>query len=78
MTIIEFYDKTAIENIAGAMICRPEQVILIGNSKKQMKKSCETYQRILRNNGITTDLKYAVIERDSLSGIVDGLDKLVS
>lgn len=78
MTIIEFYDKTAIENIAGAMICRPEQVILIGNNKKQMKKSCETYQRILRNNGITTDLKYAVIERDSLSGIVDGLDKLVS
>ncbi len=39
MTIIEFYDKNAIENIAGALLCAPERVIFVGDKHKKMEKS---------------------------------------
>ena len=38
MTIIEFYDKVAIENIAGAMLCNADKIILVGDSKKKMER----------------------------------------
>ena len=37
MTIVEFFDKTAIENIAGTLLCKPEKVIFVGDKRKQME-----------------------------------------
>ena len=34
MTLIEFYDKSRIENIAGALITRADKLILIGDNLK--------------------------------------------
>ena len=38
MTIIEFYDKTPLENIASALLCSPDKVILVGDDKKSLEK----------------------------------------
>ena len=64
MTIIEFYDKNAIENIAGAMMCRPERVILIGYNHKKMADRSATYIDILKKNSINTEILYTVIENN--------------
>ena len=58
MTIIEFYDKNAIENIAGAMMCQPERVVLLGDNGEKMAKSCGIYRNVLAGNGINTELLY--------------------
>ena len=78
MTVIEFYDKNAIENIAGAMLCRPERVVLVGDNENKMAKSCRIYQNILQNNGINTELYYSVIDKTSLSNIVECLEEIVA
>ena len=52
MTVIEFFDKNSIENIAGAMLCRPDRVVLVGDNKRRMTKSCGIYQNVLKENGI--------------------------
>ena len=36
MTVIEFFDKNAIENMLSALLCQPDKVVYIGSSKKQM------------------------------------------
>lgn len=48
MTIIEFFDKASIENIAGALLCEPKQVILVGDKRKQLERTKSLYQNILR------------------------------
>ncbi|MBQ8408173.1 MAG: DUF1887 family protein [Clostridia bacterium] len=78
MTIIEFYDKNAIENIAGAMMCQPDRVVLVGDNREKMIKSCDTYQDVLRANGINTKLFYSVINKTNLSNIVEGLERVIA
>ena len=78
MTIIEFYDKASIENIIGAMLCKPSQVILVGDSKKQKgDKIAGHYQEILQKRGINTSISYRSINKNNLSSIVDELTKIV-
>ena len=43
MTIIEFYDKTSLDNIAGALLCNADHIILIGDNRKKMEKSKVAY-----------------------------------
>ena len=48
MTIVEFFDKTAIENIAGTMLCKPEKVIFVVDKRKQMEKGISVYSEVIR------------------------------
>ena len=78
MTIIEFYDKNALDNIAGALICRPEQIVLLGSNWYQMKNSSVAYKRVLRQNGISTDIKIVAVNKNDLSGVVEKLEQIVA
>lgn len=77
MTIIEFYDKVAIENIAGAMLCNADKIILVGDSESRMKKSRQVYQTILDNRGVNTTVSYYCINRNNLQNIVSVLTQIV-
>lgn len=78
MTIIEFYDKTSVENIAGALLCNPEKVIFVGNDRDQMEKSKKIYEDILKNRGITTQLECKSVNRNNLSAIVSYLESVIA
>lgn len=77
MTLIEFYDKTAIENIAGSLLCKPKRMILIGDSQRRMKNAAATYQSILAKKGIETEITFRSINRNNLQSIVATLEKIV-
>lgn len=77
MTIIEFYDKTSIENIAGTLLCAPENMVLIGGSEKQMEKSADLYRRILKKKGIATRIFCKSVNRNNLNEIVSTLADIV-
>lgn len=77
MTIIEFFDKTALENIASALFCKPERVILVGDHHKQMERAIEIYRDVLNKNDITTELSYEVIEKNNLQNIEEALAAIV-
>ncbi len=77
MTIIEFFDKAAIENIAGAFLCDPERVILVGDNKKKMDRSILLYQKILEKNGKHTEFISMSANRHDLQDIVEKLTSIV-
>ncbi len=77
MTIIEFYDKNAIENIASAMLCKPEKVIFVGDNHKHMERSIALYREILSKHSIDTELSYKAVNKNSFENIVDILSQIV-
>lgn len=49
MTYVEFFEKTAIENICASLIDMPERIIFIGNSSSE--KRTKKYQDALKSKG---------------------------
>ncbi len=77
MTIIEFFDKSAIENLAGALLCEPERVIYVGASPRRMQSSIAIYRDILAARGITTELSYKTVNKGQLDKIIRTLCGIV-
>ena len=77
MVIVEFYDDNALENICGALVCRPERVILVGADEEKLRESVDLYAGVLRDNNISTRLEYKVIELNSLGSVVERLSGIV-
>ena len=78
MTIIEFYDKTSLDNIAGALLCEVDHIILIGDNRSKMEASKAIYDKILQSRGKNTTISYISINRNKLSAIIKVLTKLIS
>lgn len=78
MTIIEFFDKSPLENIAGALLCRPERVIFIGDRRKQIEKSIDMYSRVLSRRGCNISMSYKTVSRNNLANIVSVLESIVA
>jgi len=77
MTIIEFYDKASIENIAGALLCEPQQVILVGDKRKQLERIKSLYQNILAKHNITTEISFKSVNKNNLQDIIMTLEQIV-
>ena len=78
MTIVEFFDKSPLENIAGALLCNPEHVIFVGGKKKKIEKSIEIYKKILDARGCRTEMSYKTANKNSLADIVGVLSEIVT
>lgn len=37
MTIVEFFDREMLENVAGALMFAPRHVALVGNNKQEIE-----------------------------------------
>ena len=78
VTIIEFYDKSAIENVAGALLFKPEKVVFVGDDQKKMKAGCARYEKILSARGIQTEFFCRSVNRKNLREIVCALSDIVA
>ena len=78
MTIIEFFDKSPLDNIAGALLCRPEKVIYVGDRKRHLENAIASYQRMLTARGIDIHMACRVVNRNKLSDIVETLRHIIS
>ena len=77
MTIIEFYDKASMENIASALLCEPQQVILVGDKRKQLERTKILYERILVKNNITTEISYISVSKNNIQDIISTLEQVI-
>ncbi len=78
MTIIEFFDENSIENIAGALLCRPKRVVFVGDGRKRIERSIENYRSVLLSKGIDSELLYRPISRYNLKETADSLADMVN
>ena len=78
MTIIEFFDKNAIENMLGALCCQPDRIIFVGHNRKQMEKHLVNYRDVIQRRGVNVELlPPRVMNRNNLPQIVASLSKIV-
>ena len=77
MTYIEFFDKTASENIAACLTYAPERVIYIGYGAKTMRKHIENYERVFRARGEQIDFLYKTVSKSNLDNAVSLLTEIV-
>ncbi len=78
MTVVEFFDTNAVENIISALMCAPERVILVGDSTKQMHKAKARYEQIVANHGGKVEFIPRGINRNNLQGIIDVLEDIIA
>ena len=77
MTVIEFFDKAAIENMLSALLCGPDRVIFIGDSAKRMNRSMSAYREVLANRGLSVELMCRSVRKNDLKAIVTALTEIV-
>ena len=56
MTIIEFFEKDAAENLCTCLAKALDRVILLGGTLKQMQKHADRYRGILADRGVEVEI----------------------
>ena len=77
MTVVEFFDKNAVENIVSSLLCKPDKVIFVGNDYKKMKASCDIYSEILSLKGINIEFECKSIDKNRLEKIIEVFSEIV-
>ena len=78
MTVVEFFDTNAVENIISMLLCAPEKVVLVGDSRKRMLKAKERYEDIAAAHGIPVTFLCETVNRNDLQDIIEKLDNIVA
>ena len=74
MTLVEFYDSKAIDNVIGALLLRPERVIFIGNNRGAMESRLPYYRAMLGERDIATEMIVRSVNRNSLTSTLATLE----
>lgn len=77
MTIVEFFDTNAVENIVSALLCAPEKVVLVGSNVKQMDKAKARYEEIVKKHVKEIPFSSVGIDRNNLDKIIEKLEEVV-
>ena len=78
MIVVEFFDKNAIENMLSAMLCQPEKVLFVGNSKKQMDTKLEVYREVLKTRCLENVVLDSIgLDQNNLAHIIEVLSGIV-
>ncbi len=77
MTVVELFDNCSVENIASALLCAPDKVILFGDNEKKMLKIKDVYSRIFEKRGVNVTFDCRKASRNNLTDIVNVLSDIV-
>ncbi len=77
MTYIEFFDKTATENICSCLTYTPDRVILIGDNSKKLNRHIKYYQQMFEERNQHIEFIPQPIPRGNLNAAVEALSALV-
>lgn len=72
MTVIEFFDRTPVENIISCLSMRPNKVILAGGSS-DMSEHGRILKRVAAAHGLDIEISCVPVDRNNLTNAVSGL-----
>ena len=70
MTYIEFFDKTASENICASLANAPTRVVLIGDKMKLLQKHAERYRGLFLDRGYEVEFVCRTINKNNMPKIL--------
>ena len=76
MTLIECFDRTNMENLAGTLYLHPDKVILVGDQEK-MTLVCENLKALIFQRSMKTQVEPCDIAGMKIAQIADTLEDLV-
>lgn len=76
MTIVEFFDKTSVENICACLVSVPERVILLGDKMSLLQTHARRYQAVLASRGQHVEFLCKTVNRNNLQSIVEVLSDI--
>ncbi len=77
MTVIEFYDRVQLHNIASTLLCSPDRVIFIGDRSKAMAKTVALCKVVAASRNIAVDYTFQSVNKNHLNEIVAALEKII-
>lgn len=77
MTYIEFFDKTAAENVCACLTRIPDRVIYIGDNSKVMKKHISNYAKVFSARGHRIEFLFKTVSKSNLDNAVEVLSEIV-
>ena len=76
MTVIEFFDRTPIENMVSCLTLFPDKIIFIGNGK-EMKRQKAVYENFIARKGLKTTISCYSVNKNELNSIVTVLSQII-
>ncbi len=77
MTYIEFFDKTAPENLCASLASPPDRVILIGDKGKVLRENARRYRDLFLARGHDVEFLTKTISRSDMGSILEALTELL-
>ncbi len=77
MTLIEFFDSKAIDNVIGALLLKPERVVFIGHNRSVMEARLPYYRTMLGEREISTDMIVRSVNRNNLTATLTALEEIL-
>lgn len=78
MTLIEFFDKTPVENILSSLALKPDKVVFVTPESRKAIRAVPLYQKILNGRGIHLEMRVKSIAKNDLEAIVAALYDIIS
>ncbi len=77
MTFVEFFDRTAAENVCACLAYVPDRVIYIGDNSRRMKKYALYYQKVFENRGYNIEFSCKTVSKSNLDNAVGIITDIV-
>ena len=77
MTVVEFFDKDAIENVVSSLLCNPDKVVFIGHNRNAINKAINKYKSIALKHGKNVEFVVRTFDRKNLQGIVNVISNVL-
>lgn len=78
MTYIEFFEKSATENVMTCLTHLPDRVILIGDNGTRIRSHMENYQKVFKARGYNVEIIPKTTSKSNLKRAVDMLTEIVT
>ena len=77
MTVIEFFDRSVIKNVANALFCNPERVITVGHDIRPIRESFEYLRPLIEKREKEIELIAMNADRSNVREIIEVLERIV-
>lgn len=77
MTYVEFFSPVVSENICACLARAPQRVVLVGDSRKLLKRHADRYTELFAEKGVEIEFLTKSVNKNNMQTVIDALSQLV-
>ncbi len=76
MTVVEFFDKNPIDNMASTLLCKPQKVIFAGSNMPEIIERVDKFKKIAQKRGLPTQFECIELNRKNIFETANLLEEI--